>query len=85
MTSCFASGFVDNAEKINSRAAMIGFFGVIIVEAVRCTRPAPALRAQGCAPLRPSVLLTRLAAQLAGKGLLELIGIETGNGIDIGF
>jgi len=48
-------GFVDNAETINSRAAMIGFFGVIIVEF------------------------------LAGKGLLEMAGVETGNGIDIGF
>jgi hypothetical protein len=34
------TGFVDNAEKINSRAAMIGFFGVIIVEAVRARKGA---------------------------------------------
>lgn len=27
-------GFVDNAEVINSRAAMIGFFGILIVEAI---------------------------------------------------
>ena len=48
-------GFVDNAEVINSRAAMIGFFALILLEAV------------------------------AGKGILELLGVETGNGIDIGF
>ena len=48
-------GFVDNAETINSRAAMIGFFALLALEAV------------------------------AGKGILELVGIETGNGIDIGF
>lgn len=27
-------GFVDNAERINSRFAMIGFFGIVLVEAV---------------------------------------------------
>lgn len=27
-------GFVDNAERMNSRFAMIGFFGIILVEAV---------------------------------------------------
>lgn len=27
-------GFVDNAERINSRAAMIGFFSLIILEAI---------------------------------------------------
>ena len=46
---------MDNAEVINSRAAMIGFFALILLEAV------------------------------AGKGILELLGVETGNGIDIGF
>ena len=64
---------------------MIGFFGVIIVEAVRCTRLRPTACARLLPTLRPSMLLKRLAPQLAGKGLLELIGIETGNGIDIGF
>ena len=29
------AGFVDNAEVINSRAAMIGFFALIALEAVR--------------------------------------------------
>lgn len=48
-------GFVKNAEILNSRAAMIGFFSLLFVEAI------------------------------AGKGLLELVGIEVGNGIDIGF
>ncbi len=28
-------GFVDQAETINSRAAMIGFFALLLVEAVR--------------------------------------------------
>ncbi|GAB4816519.1 hypothetical protein N2152v2_003565 [Parachlorella kessleri] len=27
-------GFVDNAERLNSRAAMIGFFGILAVEAI---------------------------------------------------
>ncbi|KAK9787994.1 hypothetical protein WJX73_006978 [Symbiochloris irregularis] len=27
-------GFVDNAERLNSRAAMIGFFALIILEAI---------------------------------------------------
>ncbi|KAI8114457.1 hypothetical protein M9434_002581 [Picochlorum sp. BPE23] len=47
-------GFVDNAEVLNSRAAMIGFFALLILEAV------------------------------AGKGLLELIGVTVGKGLDIG-
>lgn len=49
------AGFVDNAEVTNSRAAMIGFFALLLLEAV------------------------------TGKGILELMGIEVGNGIDIGF
>ena len=47
LATCAAkpAGFVDNAEILNSRAAMIGFFGVIIVEAA--SRPAaPALSAR---------------------------------------
>jgi hypothetical protein len=34
-----------------------------------------------------ALVLRRLhpALQVAGKGLLDLVGIETGNGIDIGF
>lgn len=47
-------GFVENAEVMNSRAAMIGFFSLLLVEAV------------------------------AGKGLLELIGVTVGKGLDIG-
>lgn len=47
-------GFVENAEVLNSRAAMIGFFALLLVEAV------------------------------AGKGLLELIGVTVGKGLDIG-
>jgi hypothetical protein len=31
----FRAGFVDNAEVMNSRAAMIGFFALIALEAVR--------------------------------------------------
>jgi hypothetical protein len=35
-------GFVDQAETINSRAAMIGFFALLLVEAVRhLTRSVP--------------------------------------------
>ena len=30
----FSAGFVDNAEVMNSRAAMIGFFALILLEAV---------------------------------------------------
>eukprot|EP00218_Dolichomastix_sp_CCMP3274_P009550 CAMPEP_0170134234 /NCGR_PEP_ID=MMETSP0033_2-20121228/1773_1 /TAXON_ID=195969 /ORGANISM="Dolichomastix tenuilepis, Strain CCMP3274" /LENGTH=127 /DNA_ID=CAMNT_0010369779 /DNA_START=24 /DNA_END=407 /DNA_ORIENTATION=- len=48
-------GFCENAERQNSRAAMMGFVSLLLVEAI------------------------------AGKGLLEIIGIEVGNGIDIGF
>jgi hypothetical protein len=44
-------GWVDNAERMNSRAAMIGFFSLLLVEAV------------------------------ANKGLLELIGLQTGKGL----
>jgi hypothetical protein len=47
-------GFVENAEVLNSRAAMIGFFALLAVEAV------------------------------AGKGLLELMGVTVGKGLDIG-
>lgn len=47
-------GFVENAEILNSRAAMMGFIALLILEAV------------------------------AGKGLLELIGVTVGKGLDIG-
>lgn len=42
------------AEKMNSRAAMIGFFSLLAVEAI------------------------------AGKGLLELLGLNIGKGLNIG-
>ncbi|PNW87121.1 hypothetical protein CHLRE_02g109950v5 [Chlamydomonas reinhardtii] len=45
------NGFVDYAERMNSRAAMIGFFALLAVEGI------------------------------FGKGLLELVGITTGNGL----
>ncbi|GFR48418.1 hypothetical protein Agub_g10313 [Astrephomene gubernaculifera] len=45
------TGFVDFAERLNSRAAMIGFFALLAVEGI------------------------------FGKGLLELIGVTTGNGL----
>jgi|EP00670_Eutreptiella_braarudii_P000726 hypothetical protein len=48
-------GFVKNAEIFNSRAAMVGFFALLLVEA------------------------------LLGQPLLTFIGIEVGQGIDIGF
>lgn len=48
-------GFVDWAEKMNSRAAMIGFFALLAVEAI------------------------------AGKGLLELMGLTIGNGLPFEF
>ena len=43
------------AEKINSRAAMIGFFSLLALAAI------------------------------AGKGILELLGLNIGNGLNIGF
>ncbi len=46
-----ANGFVEYAEKVNSRAAMIGFFALLAVEGI------------------------------FGKGLLELVGITTGQGL----
>ncbi|PNH05565.1 hypothetical protein TSOC_008160 [Tetrabaena socialis] len=45
------NGFVEFAEKMNSRAAMIGFFALLAVEGI------------------------------FGKGLLELLGMTTGNGL----
>lgn len=45
------NGFVDYAERLNSRAAMIGFFALLAVEGI------------------------------FGKGLLEIIGLTTGNGL----
>ncbi|GLC41374.1 hypothetical protein PLESTB_001018800 [Pleodorina starrii] len=45
------NGFVDYAERMNSRAAMIGFFALLAVEGI------------------------------FGKGLLEIIGVTTGNGL----
>lgn len=48
-------GFVDFAEKINSRACMLGFFALILVE------------------------------QLAGRGLLDMLGFTTGNGLGFEF
>ena len=75
---------------------MIGFFALLLVEAVRWRR---ALVAQQASLPRAYALQSSLlcllrfgrdarrarAAQVAGKGLLDLVGIETGNGIDIGF
>merc|ERR1711918_269745 len=48
-------GFVENAERINGRFAMLFFIAIFIIEAI------------------------------TDKGILELIGIQTGKGIDIGF
>ncbi|EFJ46964.1 hypothetical protein VOLCADRAFT_75186 [Volvox carteri f. nagariensis] len=45
------NGFVDYAERLNSRAAMIGFFALLAVEG------------------------------FFGKGLLDIIGVATGNGL----
>eukprot|EP00890_Picochlorum_soloecismus_P000766 jgi/Picsp_1/1690/NSC_05164-R1_one helix protein len=47
-------GFVENAERLNSRAAMIGFFALLALEAV------------------------------TNKGLLEILGLSIGKGLDIG-
>jgi len=46
-------GFTENAEVWNSRAAMIGIFGIVIVEAI------------------------------INRGILQVIGIEIGNGLDL--
>eukprot|EP00897_Mesotaenium_endlicherianum_P007359 jgi/Mesen1/6651/ME000340S05815 len=46
-------GFTENAEVWNSRAAMIGFFGIILLEAV------------------------------VHRGLLDLLGVEIGKGLDL--
>lgn len=48
-------GFNYTAERLNGRAAMLGFFSLLLLEAV------------------------------AGKGIFELMGIDVGNGINIGF
>ena len=81
------SGFVDQAETINSRAAMIGFFALLLVEAVRRGALSRNARlARGSASrFRGLTRAARPPLQVAGKGLLDLVGIETGNGIDIGF
>lgn len=47
-------GFVENAEILNSRAAMIGFFALLLVEAI------------------------------FNKGLLEIVGVTVGKGLDLG-
>ena len=47
-------GFVENAEILNSRAAMIGFFALLAVEAI------------------------------FSKGLLEMVGVTVGKGLNIG-
>ncbi|KAL6776377.1 OHP1 [Auxenochlorella protothecoides x Auxenochlorella symbiontica] len=47
-------GWVDYAERLNSRAAMIGFFALLLVEGI------------------------------SGRGLLQLIGISVGGGLNIG-
>jgi len=44
-------GFVENAERFNSRASMIGIVAIVLVEAI------------------------------AGRGLLEVLGFEVGNGL----
>ena len=48
-------GFVENAERWNSRASMIGWWSLLLVEGV------------------------------AGKGLLDLVGVKTGQGINFTF
>lgn len=48
-------GFVENAERWNSRASMVGWWSLLLVEGV------------------------------AGKGLLDLVGVKTGQGINFTF
>ena len=50
-------------------------------------RARPALLPRGSISLSGvySLALSCSAPQIAGKGLLELFGVEVGNGIDIGF
>lgn len=48
-------GFVENAERLNSRAAMIGFVALLLVELV------------------------------AGKGILNLLGVTVGQGLGFEF
>jgi hypothetical protein len=50
-----AFGFVNNAEVLNSRACMIGFFALLAIEAA------------------------------TGKGLLELMGVTVGKGLELAF
>lgn len=58
-------GFVDNAEVINSRAAMIGFFSLLALEAVR-TAACPALPAVGVGGGEPPPALCSF--HLCGRG-----------------
>ena len=48
-------GFVDNAERWNGRASMVGWWSLLLVEAV------------------------------AGRGLLDVLGFDTGHGINFTF
>ena len=74
------AGFVDNAEVINSRAAMIGFFALIALEAVRA-----AAEAWGALTFLVGLTLHRAALQVSNTPFLTMLGYEIGNGIDIGF
>lgn len=88
---------------MNSRAAMIGFFALLLVEAVRSLwtlaaadrtdSHAPKGLSSLCAPTcsdppphaREPATSDSILVQITGKGFLEVLGIEIGNGIDIGF
>ena len=74
LISFLFAGFVDQAETINSRAAMIGFFALLLVEAVRCgARTSCSSRRGVQAPLalaQCSEALRARAARLRARGCL---------------
>ena len=77
-------GFTDNAERWNSRAAMIGLFGLFFFELVRIYIFHLYVPIQCvCGDAQLILVFFHVYAQIIQKGFLELIGFEVGKGINI--
>lgn len=87
-------GFVDNAERLNSRAAMVRHLmsrNLSVRCACRCevlvrSLPCPnGARSPPHPPLQLGFFALLLLELVAGKGILDLIGLTTGNGLGFEF
>jgi len=86
-------GFVDNAERINSRAAMVSFFvGThlallfpALLSLLLLTRRRPLLHPITLSQNQMGFFGILLVELVAGKGIFEIVGINVGNGLGFSF